>query len=197
MKFQMLASPDCSWLWESRRRLLMRSSLLYQGLLQSSLTLCCTQVCHRWGLAGNHAGVSPRQEVRPRLRAGQLHRSRPLLWQQLCCLLLHKLLHALCLPGELAKALVTCPSQTDLCLPKPQRCTAEGWLQRWEISLWGLSQKHSCHDNSCLGLAGPTSPWSLGYALLPPQLFVHSKGALFPPPLYEKTELACCGLCWG
>lgn len=24
--------------------------------------------------------------------------------------------------------------------PLPQRCTAEGWLQRWEISLWGLPQ---------------------------------------------------------
>lgn len=59
-----------------------------------------SQVRHRGGLAGHHAGLHARQEVRPRVRAGQQHGGGDALRQQLCRVLLHQLLHALRLPGE-------------------------------------------------------------------------------------------------
>lgn len=61
-------------------------------------SLC--QVCHRGGMAGHHAGLHAREEVRPRVRARQQHGGGDTLWQQLRRLLFHQLLHALCLPGE-------------------------------------------------------------------------------------------------
>lgn len=59
-----------------------------------------SQVRHWGGLAGHHAGLHAWQEMRPRVRAGQQHRGGDALWQQLCRLLLHQLLHALRLPGK-------------------------------------------------------------------------------------------------
>ena len=58
------------------------------------------QVRHRGGVAGHHAGLHARQEVRPRVGTGQQRRGGDALWQQLRCLLLHQLLHALRLSGE-------------------------------------------------------------------------------------------------
>ena len=176
----------------------MWQSLSHRRSLLSSLALCHAQVCHRWGLAGNHAGMSPRQEVWPGVGAGQLHRSRSLLWQQLRRLLFHQLLHALCLPGESPPATKTFPL-SDWAPASPDISTAQ---QKNELNK-GKSP-HGTFPSRTLSVTTP--PWLL------PVLPLSSSGrcsASNPNPsctarehssplrLDEKTKLACCGLCWG
>lgn len=173
----------------SRSRLLVCQSLpiLHQRSLLSSLTLCCAQVCHWRGLAGNHAGMSPRQEVRPRVRASQLHWSRPLLRQQLRRLLLHQLLHALCLPGESTPAPKTCPQLTlPPCLSTAQQRGGfkDGKSPRGAFPSGPLSVTTAPRSLQLLPL-----PAALGDALLPiPVLWAQQRNALPSSPWMRKPN---------
>lgn len=82
------------------------------------------QVRHWGGLAGHHAGLHAREEVRPGVRAPQQHGRGGALWQQLRRLLLHQLLHALCLPGKLRLDQIVTGNERggrdSMSLPSPQ-----------------------------------------------------------------------------
>lgn len=69
-----------------------------------SVWMCCVhayvcQMCNRWGVAGDHAGVLAQPAVREGIDQREQHDQRGLR-QPVCHHLLCQLLHALCLSGE-------------------------------------------------------------------------------------------------
>lgn len=97
---------------------------MFSRNITSNMRICfwplCTflpspQMCNRWGLAGDHAGVQVQPAVRERLHQWDQLSQRGLR-QPVCHHLLCQLLHALCLPGKNWGWMLRCLVWNDLWL---------------------------------------------------------------------------------